>query len=197
MAMVDPTDATKLGTLAVELRNALIKKGIDAQAGGNGPASVPPPPPTMGMKPEDAYARGKKEATAAAQAEAVKAYAESVEGLSEDQRAMVRECTSIDHAKRLVKTYPRAANQNDPARLGMPTNPKTEPKGAQSPFARMRKGPSDPMVREAIGLPSTAPNEHGISTAPAHVLTFSFAETARNYQDKYRAKMREKRAVMQ
>ncbi len=193
----DLIKAAMAGQPTDELVKELVAAQAIAGAGGNGPASAPPPaPPTMGMDPKDAYARARAE-MAQERKEAIEAIIDANPHLTDSQKAMARKQTSVKDARELVATYPRVANQNEPARMGMQGNPKTDPKGAQSPFARMRKGPSDPMVREAIGLPSTAPNEHGISTAPAHVLTFSFAENARNYQDKYRAKMRAQREAVQ
>jgi hypothetical protein len=53
----------------------------------------------------------------------------------------------------------------------------------------MRKGPTDPMVREALGLGNAVPGAHGIGTAPAHILTLSFHEQAQEFQAKHRAKM--------
>ena len=184
--------------MAGQPTDELVKELVAAQALAGAVISVasptvePPAPPTMGMKPDDAYARARTE-WAKERTEAIEAIIEANPHLDDKQKAMARKQGTVAAARELIATYPRVANQNEPARMGMQGNPKTDPKGAQSPFARMRKGPNDPMVREAIGLPSTAPNEHGISTAPAHVLTFSFAENARNFQDKYRAKMRAQR----
>lgn len=116
-----------------------IKKLLGEAAGAliGGPAAepmAPPEPPSMGMKPEDAYARGKKEAettaTAKATKEAVGAFADAVEGISDEQRAMVRECSSIDHAKRLVKVCVKPG-QGQGATLGV-TKEKVPAAGQQA-----------------------------------------------------------------
>jgi hypothetical protein len=195
-----------------EIKAALVKAVLDGQpteelakklvaamatAGAAGPVAAPMPPiepPTMGMKPEEAYARGKKEAEAAATTkatvEAVKAFADAVEGLSDEQRAMVRECSSIDHAKRLVKVCVKPG-QTQGATLGaLPGKiPGKTTDADETPFARMMKGPTDPMVREALGLGNAPPGARGIGTAPAHILTLSFHEQAQEFQTKNRAKM--------
>lgn len=126
IANADPNDAALLVKLAAELRQALIAKAV-APMGGNGSASepAPVPVPTMGMKPEDAYARGKREAEAAGEKKLVERFANTLKGsFTDEQLAMVRRMPSLDDAEALVKTYPRAANQNDQAKLGMLSNPK-------------------------------------------------------------------------
>jgi hypothetical protein len=91
--------------LAKELALALVAAG---SAAGNGvPVVEPAAPPVMGMKPEDAYARGQKAGEAVAESKAVKAYAESLEGLTPEQKVEVADAPSMARAQRLVKSYPR------------------------------------------------------------------------------------------
>jgi hypothetical protein len=169
----------------------LVDKLLVTHMAAPAPASVPLPPvepPTMGMKPEEAYARGKKEAEAAAEAKAVKAYAESLEGLTPEQKIEVADAPSMARAQRLVKSYSR---QTQGATLGaLPGKiPGKTADADETPFARMMKGPTDPMVREALGLGNALPGARGIGTAPAHILTLSFHEQAQEFQTKNRAKM--------
>ena len=92
MAKADPTDAALLAKLAVELREALIQKGIEAQGGGD-PASQPAPvaPPEMGMKPEEAYQRK-------VNVEAVRAFVDMLE-VSDDKKAYLRKQPTIAGVK--------------------------------------------------------------------------------------------------
>jgi hypothetical protein len=103
LAKADPTDSALLGKLAVEMREALIAKGIEAQSG---PASepAPAPAPQMGVEQQDAYARGKREA----QAEAVKTFVEALE-VPDDKRAYLREQPTIAAVKKALAFLPKGA----------------------------------------------------------------------------------------
>lgn len=125
IANADPTDTAKLAALAIEYRQALVAKATEAMA-GNGPASTPEPPmapPTMGMKPEDAYARARTE-WAKERTEAIEAIIEANPHLDDKQKAMARKQSTVAAARELIATYPRVANQNEPACMGMDKNPK-------------------------------------------------------------------------
>jgi hypothetical protein len=129
--------------LAKELALALVAAGSAAGS----PASVPPPePPTMGMKPEDAYARARAE-MAQERKEAIDAIIDANHHLTDAQKAMARKQTSVKDARELIATYPRAANQNELARMGMQGNPKTDPKGKQSVRERALSADDDVMAR--------------------------------------------------
>jgi hypothetical protein len=126
--------------MAGQPTDELVKELVAAQAlagasGDNGPASAPepvaePPPPTMGMKPEEAYARGKSDAEK--RSREIDAIVDAHPHLNTKQRAMVRRQTTIADAKELAASYPRTSNQ-EPARMGMQGNPKAQ--GANAPRA--------------------------------------------------------------
>lgn len=91
------------------------------------PAPVAPvEPPTMGMKPEDAYARKSAED----RKEAIEAIIDANPHLADNQKAMIRKMPTVKDARELAASYPRAANQNDPVRMGMQGNPKLGNEGA-------------------------------------------------------------------
>jgi hypothetical protein len=137
-----------------------------ALAGAAAPIATPlaPPAPTMGMQPEEAFQRGVAaslaKATTQAQGEAVKAYADTVEGLAEDQRAMVRKQSTIMDAQALVKTYPRTGQT-----LGVTQHPQVDPKAVKGerPMARaVREAEESPMLRKVLGIGS--PENDGMYT---------------------------------
>lgn len=117
--------------MAGQPTDELVKELVAAQAlagasGSNGPASTPEPPmapPTMGMKPEDAYARARTE-WAKERTEAIEAIIDANPHLDDKQKAMARKQSTVAAARELIATYPRVANQNEPARMGMEKNPK-------------------------------------------------------------------------
>lgn len=117
--------------LAKELALALVAAG---SAAGSAAAPVAPSePPTMGMKPEEAYARGKKEAEAAGEKKLVDRFANTLKGsISDDQLAMVRRMPTLDDAEALVKTYPRQTSGQTMGALPGKTPGKTGP----APIAR-------------------------------------------------------------
>lgn len=165
IANCDPTDTAKLATLAVELRQALIAKAVQPIA-DNGPPSVKEPmaPPTMGMKPEDAYARKILENTQEAIGAVITAY-----GITDEKQiAAIRKMPTVKDASDLIAAFPRAANQNDQAKLGMLGNPKTDPKlgGAQEkPMARaMREGLANQAICRVMGIGSL--NDDGVHVDP-------------------------------
>lgn len=100
--------------LAKKLVAAMATAGAEAASPPPAPEPMPEAAPTMGMKPEEAYARGQKSgeaaATAKANREAVKAFAESLDDdrVTPEQRAEIAEAPSMARAQRLLKTYPRA-----------------------------------------------------------------------------------------
>lgn len=182
MAKADPADTALLAKLAIELRGALIQKGIEAQAGGNGPASEPAPvapSPSMGMKPEEAYARKMAENTR----EAIEAIVEANPHLTKEQAAMARKQSTAKDARELVATYPRPANMNDAAKMGMQGNPKTNGEGEKgSPLARaVKKASQNPMIRTMLGLGSL--DEDGVHFEPGGgILIYTDGTTQLNHQ---------------
>jgi hypothetical protein len=181
MAKADPADTALLAKLAIELRGALIQKGIEAQVGGNGPASEAPPAPapSMGMKPEDAFARKMAENTR----EAIEAIVDANPHLTDGQKAMARKQSTAKDARELVATYPRAANQNDAAKIGMQGNPKTNGDGEKgSPLARaVKKASANPMVRKMLGIGSI--DEDGVHFEPGGgILIYTDGTTQLNHQ---------------
>ena len=77
----------------------------------------------QGMKPEDAYARARTE-WAKERTEAIEAIIDANPHLDDKQKAMARKQSTVAAARELIATYPRVANQNEPARMGMEKNPK-------------------------------------------------------------------------
>lgn len=158
---VQPTD---------ELAKELVAAKALAQSASPAPETPEPQPEvTMGMKPEDAYARGKKEAEAAAEAKAVKAFAATVEGLSDDQRAMVREMPTVEKAQALVKTYPRLAG----ATMGM-TAPLRATTASNAPTVRQRAMQADPDVLARVNRAASNEDTAGLHLdVPGHSLAWS------------------------
>lgn len=137
--------------LAKELALALVAAG---SAAGNGPASTAEPapvaPPTMGMKPEEAYARQ----AAADRKEAIEAILDANPHLDDKQKAMARKMPSVKDARELVASYPRAAN-HEPARMGLTANPKTDPRASLKPMARaIATARDNPTLRRIAGIGS-------------------------------------------
>lgn len=119
MAKADPNDSATLSKLAVELREALIAKGIEAQSGGV--AAPPAPPPEMGMEPEKAYAR---QAEAKAQREAANAFVDALDGVPDDKKAFLREQGTIAGVKKALAFLPKNG-----ATLGFEGHPALREKG--------------------------------------------------------------------
>jgi hypothetical protein len=144
-------------------------------------ASAPvaaPPPSEMGMKPEDAYMRKAAENTK----EAIEAIIEANPHLDDKQKAMARKQSSAKDARELVATYPRVANQNEPARLGMSKDVKTNGDANEKPLARAMKAASaNPMVRKVLGLGSL--DEDGVHFEPGGgILVYTDGTTQLNHQ---------------
>ena len=134
--------------LCKELALALVAAG---SAAGNGPSSTKEPivPPTVGMTPEQAYARKIAENTK----ESIEAIVEANTHLTDSQKAMARKQSSAKDARELVSTYPRAANQNDQAKLGMPKDAKAQGDKAEKPMARaIREAGDNPALRRILGI---------------------------------------------
>jgi hypothetical protein len=114
--------------LAGQPTEELSKKLVEAMAvagASNGPPSAPPPvvapePPSMGMKPDEAYARARKEAKDA-QTEAIEAIIEANPHLDDKQKAMARKQATAKDARELVESYPRVNAYG--ATLGMIKRP--------------------------------------------------------------------------
>jgi hypothetical protein len=161
-----------LEALAEELALALIAKG--ASGGSEGPASTPEivAPPVMGMKPEEAYARARREESK----KAVKTLVDNLPGLDDKQKKYLHGRSSIDEVNEALEAMPRAQGAKV-IELGEDPRDKNG-KQTDTPFERMRKAPEDPMVREALGLGSGSVGSHGISQAAAHCIVFSLKEQA-------------------
>lgn len=150
----DIVKAVLAGQPVEELAKELVAAQALAGAGTPEPAStpeppMPPAPPTMGMKPEEAYQR-----VQAAQKEAIEAIIEANPHLTKEQASMARKQATAKDARELVATYPRPANQNDQATLGMRGNPKTDGQKL-SPMARaMKDAEQNPMIRKILGMGS-------------------------------------------
>ncbi len=194
IANADPTDTAKLAALAIEYRQALVAKATEAMA-GNGPASVPPPPPTMGMKPEDAYARARTE-WAKERTEAIEAIIEANPHLDDKQKAMARKQTTVAAARELIATYPRVANQNEPARMGMQGNPKTDPKAAMKPMARaMATAAENPMLRKLSGIGTLDNDGLHYEPQPGHLVYIDGTEQLNHQRAKFDARREERRGA--
>lgn len=164
-----------------------------AATAGNGPASEPVPaaPPTMGMKPEEAYMRQ----AAADRKEAIEAIIDANPHLDDKQKAMARKMPNVKDARELVASYPRAANQNEPARMGMLQNPKTDKHANMLPLARaVAKAEESPLLRKVLGIGSLT--DDGVHVEPSEGTAIYIDGTARlnHLRAKYRAK-RENRGV--
>jgi hypothetical protein len=183
--------------LAGQPTDELAKELVAAKAlagAGSAPASVPAPPvpPTMGMKPEDAYARKAAENTR----EAIEAIIEANPHLSKEQAAMARKQVTAKDARELVATYPRAANQNDQAKLGMQKNPKTDEHSNLLPLARaVARAEQNPMLRKVLGIGSL--NDDGVHVEPSEGTAIYIDGTARlnHLRAKYRAKQEKRGAA--
>lgn len=184
--------------LAGQPTEDLAKELVAAQAmagaaAGAAPATEPPPapvPPTMGMKPDEAYAR-----VQAANKEAIEAIIDANPHLTKEQAAMARKQSSAKDARELVATYPRPANQNDPAKLGMQGNPKVDG-DKLPPMARAMKGASEnPMLRKVLGMGDL--NNDGVYHEPTPGTIFYIDGTERlNHQRaKYEAQQAKARGV--
>jgi hypothetical protein len=135
------------------------------------PVVTPPAPPVMGMKPEEAYARAKRDADKAA-ANALVAALHQFSPLGEKQRAYLAGRLSVAEVNEALEAMPRAQ-----APIGLPEHPAKKAGAAdETPFARMKKTPQDPLVREALGLNRGEPGSHGISKPIGHTLAFSLYE---------------------
>jgi hypothetical protein len=164
--------------LAKELALALVAAG--SAAGSSAAPVAPIEPPTMGMKPEEAYARGKKEAEAAAEAKAVKAYANTLQGFSAEQLAMVRECSTVESAERLVKVCvkPNGSGQTMGALPGKIPGKTTNEK----PMARaIRTASENPMLRKILGIGSL--DNDGVHFEPGNgILVYTDGTEQLNHQ---------------
>lgn len=186
------------GSDTAALLDEWLAAKMAAPAGDNGPPSAPVPVPPVGMSQDQAYARGKAEAEASAAAagekKLVERFVASVEGLSEAQRAVARKMSTLADAEEAVKSYKQPGAG---ATLGVKREDLTKGNGGapETAYARMRKGPTDPMVREALGLAEATPGAHGIGSAPAHILTMSFHEQSQEYLAKQRADIAKARSA--
>jgi hypothetical protein len=158
----------------------LVDKLLVTHMAAPAPASpvAPIEPASMGMKPEEAYMRKAAQNTK----EAIEAIIEANPHLDDKQKAMARKQSSAKDARELVSTYPRAANQNEPARLGMPKDVKTNGDANEKPLARAMKAASaNPMVRKVLGLGSL--DEDGVHFEPGGgILVYTDGTTQLNHQ---------------
>jgi hypothetical protein len=141
------------------------------------PIVEPAAPPVMGMKPEDAYARGQKAGEAAAESKAVKAYAESLEGLTPEQKVEVADAPSMARAQRLVKSYPRQAP------IALPQHPAKKPGNVnEKPMARaVREASANPMLRKILGIGSI--ENDGVHFEPGNgILVYTDGTEQLNHQ---------------
>lgn len=166
----------------------LVDKLLVAHVSGGGADAItmpPPDPPTMGMKPEDAYARGKKEAETEATAKAVKAFARSIWDITDEQRAEIADAPSMERAERLLSTYPR---QSQSATLGVFPG-KAPGRTDEKPMARaMRAASENPMVRKVLGIGSL--ERDGVHLEPGNgILIYTDGTEQLNHQRaKYEAR---------
>lgn len=146
--------------LSEEAKALLSKLASMATAKPVEPVMAPPEAATMGMKPEEAYARGQ----AAVTKEAIEAIVEANPHLSKDQAAMVRKQSTAKAARELVATYPRSEVKAEPekAKMGMQGHPSTNGE-KQAPMARACALPTDPMVRKAMGYVDASEDTGGVS----------------------------------
>jgi hypothetical protein len=150
------------------------------------PIVEPAAPPVMGMKPEEAYARGQKAGEAAAESKAVKAYANTLKDLSAEQLAMVRECSTVESAERLVKVCVKPAQSANVIELA--AHPSKKTKGLEDPLAReMAEAENDPVMRAALNIGS-AENDGVLYDVPGRIIYIDGTENLRHHRTKHRAK---------
>lgn len=182
-------EAVLAGQPTEEIAAQLVKAMAMASAA---PPPAPTPPAEMGMKPEDvAYARGKKAAEAEAEQKLVKTYAETLEGLDEEQRAQVRDMPTLARAQALAKTYKKPAPAApEKQTMGMHAHPaKGEEGKKQSAMARACALPSDPMARQAMGYVDTSAESGGIELDnPGYLVVLDLHTRAAEQKAAYKAR---------
>jgi hypothetical protein len=191
-AIVDAV-ATNDGNKALEI----LKKILAGAAGAIMPTGEPEAPPlapeapTMGMKPEEAYARAKAD-TKAATTEGIEAVIDGRPDLSEGQRAQVRKQGTVALARELAATYPRLAAEPQKPTMGALGHPATHAGAASvggkkdSPLARaMTEAQGDPLFRKAMGI-GTAENDGVQYDVPGHIVYIDGSERLRHQREAYR-----------
>lgn len=155
---------------------AVLKKLLESAAQNVVPSgeSVAPEPtleaPTMGMKPEEAYARKIQEANK----EAVEAILDANPHLDDKQRAVVRRQPTPAAAREVVGTYRRPAEQPEKPTMGMTGHPSTAAGGAAALTVRARALQADPAVMARIKRGASDEDTLGLHLdEPGHVLAFS------------------------
>lgn len=163
------------GAAALAWLAKLAGKAVDAALPG-GEAAAPVPTPeaqTMGMKPEDAYARGKAEG----QKEAVQAIVEANPHLTKEQAALARKQSTAAATRELVATYPRPAAQLDKPTMGALGHPSTAAGGGQALTVRARAMQADPEVLARVRRGTSDEDTLGLHLdVPGHILAFSPSE---------------------
>lgn len=187
IANADPNDGALLAKLAAELRQALIAKAVAPI--GNGPASTPEPPPVMGMKPEDAYARAKLEEGK----KAVKTLVENLPGLNEKQKKYLSGRNSVEEVAEALEAMPREQSEKV---ITLPDHPSKKNKKTEDPLAReIAEAENDPVFRAALNIGSTE-SDGVMYNAPGRIIYIDGTENLRHQRAKHRAR-REKAMVAQ
>jgi hypothetical protein len=180
IANADPSDAALLAKLAAELRQALIAKAV-APIAGNATAAEPVPPPVMGMKPEDAYARAKREESK----KAVKTLVDNLPGLDDKQKKYLHGRASVEEVNEALEAMPRAVAAKP---IELPSHPAGKGGAKEDPFAReMAEAENDPVMRAALNIGSV--EKDGVQyDVPGRIIYIDGTENLRHMRAKHRAK---------
>ena len=186
----DMVKAVLAGQPIEELGKELVAAQAIAGASGGGAAPVvaPPEPPSMGMQPDQAYAR-------AVNKKAVATLVGNLPGLDEKQKKYLLGRSSIDEVNEALEAMPRAVAPS--STLGMLVHPaKQAPTENESPMARaIREGESNPMLQRVMGL--GALGRDGVHVEPGGGILVYIDGSARlkNQKARYDAKLQKRGAA--
>lgn len=166
-----------------ELGKELVMAQALAGAAGAAPAPAAPiEPTTMGMKPDDAYTRAKRDADKAA----VKVLVDNLptERVDEKQKKYLHGRASIAEVNEALEAMPRA--QTDKV-ITLAEHPAGKGK-KEDPFAReMAAAENDPVMRAALNIGSTE-SDGVMYDVPGRIVYVDGTENLRYQRAKYRAK---------
>lgn len=187
-AIVDAV-STNDGNKALAVLKKLLESAAEAVVPTVEPVTTEPTieAPTMGMKPEEAYARVQRAEKAQKEAakEAIEAIVEANMHLNDGQKTLVRKQTTPAAARELADSYPRPSAEPQKPTMGMPGHPATGAGGGKSetPLARIKSNAS-PQVRKIMGM--TGPANDGVAfEIPGHMAYVDYVEMLAAQRNKH------------